>query len=281
MNMLLMPRFFILSIWIVGVVYSDPIGAKSRLLTLNFTSMTDESSVFTPLETITGNTTSIYNNTHTGNEIADVRDAHVKNGTITVGNNTDSGDGDNGSDQDSETQGDDMHDDATQDDATHDDEMHDDSMVDDSMAGGDDDFIPDVSPLLNWPDGKCIDNITWIMQDQEMKGPFEVKKYHVCPNRTFEIGLDDVGHCCLEGKYAPFLRLRSFSEFICGDDGSASNNCVISGGDVQVSATDMDYPGETIKGAVFRGFTFQKASFITVLIANEGDVMFDDCIFKV
>jgi hypothetical protein len=165
--------------------------------------------------------------------------------------------------------------------AVSDDEHNDDATDDHDMAGGDDDFLPKVSPLLNWPEGKCIDNITLIMQDIALKGPFELKKYHVCPNRTFEIGLDELGHCCLDGKYPPFLPLRGYSEFICGDDGWSTNNCVISGGNVQISSAQDDYPGETIKGVVFRGFTFQKAQFINVLLANEGDILFDDCVFKV
>jgi hypothetical protein len=163
-------------------------------------------------------------------------------------------------------------------------------------GGGDDDTTTDddvalsglaiygisttVSPLLNWPEGKCITNLTWIFIDVFLKGQFEPRKYHLCPNTTYEIGLDEMSHCCLENKFPPFV-LRSYTEFICGDDGKSSNNCIIHGGDFQIMSNQHEFTGEPSKEIKFRGVTFANALLMQILIANEGDFYFDDCIFKV
>jgi hypothetical protein len=138
-----------------------------------------------------------------------------------------------------------------------------------------------VSPLADWPEDKCIDNLTNIYEDVSLKGAFEMKTYHICPNTTYVIGIPDSdGNCCDEGKHRAF-EMRSYSEYICGEDGESSNNCFITGGQVHVVTTQEGWVGEPSKALKLRGFTFEKAEILGILLANEGDVEFIDCIFKV
>jgi hypothetical protein len=166
--------------------------------------------------------------------------------------------------------------------------------TDDTVATGDDDENHDehvdefpwgspnitVSPLLNWPMDQCINNLTWIMDDVKLKGQLEQKKYILCPNTTYVIGIDDNADCCAPGTHHPFI-LRSYAEYSCGADGKVTNNCVITGGNFHIMTTQHDFPGEPGKGNKFTGITFEKATMFLALIGNEGEFHFDDCIFRV
>ena len=138
-----------------------------------------------------------------------------------------------------------------------------------------------VSPLADWPEDKCIDNLTNIHDDILLKGQFEMKTYHVCPNTTYEIGIpDSQGSCCDEGKHRPF-EMRSYTEYVCGKDGKSSDNCILTGGQMHVITTQHGWVGEPAKGITLRGFTFENAEMLSVLIANEGEIQFVDCVFRV
>jgi hypothetical protein len=76
------------------------------------------------------------------------------------------------------------------------------------------------------------------------------------------------------------LVVRSNTHYVCGDDGSSANSCVLRGGQVQALSSYGMF-SEAATNCLFKGITFQNATGAGASLANVGDVTFDDCIFKV
>ncbi len=79
------------------------------------------------------------------------------------------------------------------------------------------------------------------------------------------------------------LPLRPNMKIQCGADGKKENNCLITGGDIQVDGTSRfgigaDVPLDNID---FQGITFQGSSQYSVWLTRPGSVTFTDCVFRV
>lgn len=140
-----------------------------------------------------------------------------------------------------------------------------------------------IGLMLSAVEGKdCYSNTTELMQAVEEANISEVTQYTLCPDTVFSIGDTDSyknGTTVVSGGMAPLL-VRTNITYTCGSFGRSESNCVMEGGNVQV----LSFPHlfqEAVENCFFEGITFRNASQSGVLLANEGSVMFDDCVFEV
>jgi len=108
---------------------------------------------------------------------------------------------------------------------------------------------------------------------------FQVETYTLCPNTIYEIGF--LGSSGITEGGFPALTLRQNTRYICGEDGKSSNNCILTGGQIQVLSTFNSFNGESKSNILLKGLTFQKAESAGALLVAPGDVIFEDCIFRV
>lgn len=127
---------------------------------------------------------------------------------------------------------------------------------------------------------ECFTNTTLLFEAQERKDPFVEQKYIICPNTVMNIGdFDQNFDCCVDGDFSLFVRSRSIIQ--CGEDGSSANNCTLVGGNTQMFSLGSIYSDVFSTGMIVRGLTFQSADFTSVSLLQQGDITFEDCIFKV
>ena len=84
----------------------------------------------------------------------------------------------------------------------------------------------------------------------------------------------------IENGFEPFYT-RSNSIYQCGEDGKASNNCIITGGGYHVNHLYVSYGRENKVNVVMKGLTFEDANDGGLIIAAPGDISFVDCVFRV
>jgi len=104
------------------------------------------------------------------------------------------------------------------------------------------------------------------------------RTYVLCSNAFYNIGKLDVNNNVIDGQQ--FIRARPNLYLKCGDDGKVTNNCFITGGDVQVDGTS--YFGNTvtaIPNVTIEGVTFSKTLRYSVWASKQGDITFVDCVF--
>jgi hypothetical protein len=129
------------------------------------------------------------------------------------------------------------------------------------------------------PSRPCYTNLTEIEDLIALKNPFVLETYILCPNTTYTIGVinDDFQ---IENGYNP-LNTRSNSIFQCGEDGKSSNNCVITGGAIQIFHSYLTFNQENKVNVVIKGITFENAIDYCAFLVAPGDITFSDCIFRV
>ena len=94
--------------------------------------------------------------------------------------------------------------------------------------------------------------------------------YVICPNTVFDLADEGVE-----------WDLNGNTDYLCGNDGVSTNNCVVTGGEFQFSATYFPYGFSNKDNILLSGFTFQKAEINSGYIAYPGNFIIRDCIFKV
>jgi hypothetical protein len=144
---------------------------------------------------------------------------------------------------------------------------------------------PTPSPVIltmepTWQKLDCYDNLTVLQLHLDLKDPLFAEIFTLCPNTTFEIGYDcqQGGKFCLDGQ-SPLLP-RANTRINCGDDGKAANNCILSGGIIQMSFDFFSY-FEQAENVEINGVTFSSSEFKGVVLFNGGDIIFRDCVFMV
>ena len=148
-------------------------------------------------------------------------------------------------------------------------------------------FVPSapvISPVLPPPTQdlpNCYSDTTLLLQAMVNADTTIVTTYSLCSNTVYNIGtlLNTPQGTTLTGGMAP-LTARTNSHFICGASGDISNNCVLSGGEVQVISAFSLYQ-EPVTNCRFQGFTFSMALQAGAALDNSGDVTFQDCVFEV
>ena len=120
-------------------------------------------------------------------------------------------------------------------------------------------------------DGPCIDSYAELRALEIARGNNTAVPvtYVICPNTVFD----------LTGELE--WDLNGNTQYLCGDDGSSANNCVVTGGQFQVGISNFPYNFSNKTNILLAGFTFEKAEIASASIAYPGTFEICDCIFKV
>ena len=117
----------------------------------------------------------------------------------------------------------------------------------------------------------CIDSYAELTALQIARGGNNAipVTYVICPNTVFDL-TNDVE-----------WDLNGNTNYLCGEDGSSTNNCIVTGGLFQFAVSSFPYGFSNKDNILISGFTFQKAEIGNAAIASSGNFVIRDCIFKV
>jgi hypothetical protein len=117
----------------------------------------------------------------------------------------------------------------------------------------------------------CIGTLGKLLDLQTARGNkvFTPVTYVMCPNTVYLANDEE------------FLQLNGNATYLCGEDGSSANNCILRGGSGQLSITFFAYDRAPKDNILVSGFTFEQAEFFTATIAMYGRSTIRDCIFRV
>ena len=134
------------------------------------------------------------------------------------------------------------------------------------------------TPLPPMPE--CFDSLDLLYDYVAEKNVFNPVDYILCPNTEFKLGVipSAENECCIDGM-APIV-LRSNSRIMCGADGKLENNCTLVSGQFQIISAFFTF-FEVDSGVSLEGITFKSSEFASLLLENDGEIMFKDCVFKV
>lgn len=145
------------------------------------------------------------------------------------------------------------------------------------------DFFPETDPPTLPPTtaSGCYDNFDavyyHISNDDNL---FLQKKFVICPGTIIDLGflVPGVG---IEKGQTPIIP-RSNTEIICGEDGRVENNCLVRGGDFALIAVPVFFRQDlTVNNVLIKGLTFEGQAQYISFMAVPGDIVFEDCIFRV
>jgi len=137
---------------------------------------------------------------------------------------------------------------------------------------------PTVAPVLS-PSKGCFSDLSQVADRVATKNAFQVETYILCPNTVYKIGFIGASGVTEDG--FPALVLRQNTRYICGEDGKSSNNCILTGGQFQLLSTFNSFNQEIKANIQIKGITFQDGESAGALLVAPGDVIFEDCIFRV
>jgi hypothetical protein len=163
----------------------------------------------------------------------------------------------------------------------------------------------DVKILVVHAQG-CISDIQEIYDREESIvdtfGTTRPRRYIICASTIFHIGdldfnynlripkqqsskNDDDGDDPDEAiitAVSPPIPLRPNMNIRCGDDGSKINNCLITGGHIQIDGTSTRGITEpNLNNILIEGFTFVGATKSSIIVDKPGNIVFRDCEWKV
>ena len=98
----------------------------------------------------------------------------------------------------------------------------------------------------------------------------------LCPDTVFSIGNIDMDSSAVEGGTMPLVAFPRV-QYMCGEDGSSSNNCIFENGDIQF----WNPPGAAVETVLVQGLTFRDATFASIYLQGSGQISFIDCIIRV
>ena len=144
----------------------------------------------------------------------------------------------------------------------------------------------------------CIKDFQEI-QDRETKvvNSINPRRYIVCANTIINIGDLDFNNNLRIPKpfkkdsnatndattvFNPPLPLRPNMNIRCGDDGSKNNQCVITGGHLQIDGTSTrGITDSTVNNIIIEGFIFEGATKSSMLVDKPGNLLFRNCEWRV
>lgn len=106
------------------------------------------------------------------------------------------------------------------------------------------------------------------------------RQYILCPETTFSIGRLDFYGTLISSTGSDMIHLRPNLHLQCGETGESTNNCIISGGSVQLDGTGFRKNVTSLENVVITGLTFTNTLQSNVWIDRMGSVLFRDCIFQ-
>jgi len=128
----------------------------------------------------------------------------------------------------------------------------------------------------------CIKTTNMLIVEESAVTDLSVtREYILCPGAVFSIGFQDFYGTPLDGG-SDMIPLRPNLHLKCGKSGSRENNCLVTAGDVLMEGTTMyNTPGDSLENVVITGVTFSNAQKHMVWINKPGNIIFQDCEFRV
>jgi hypothetical protein len=137
-----------------------------------------------------------------------------------------------------------------------------------------------VTPVVTYE--SCFDDLTDIyILERDLEDPSILRKYVLCPDTKFNIGIVDDNGEISEGQQT--IQLRPNVIYQCGEDGKRSNGCILEGGDFGLTSFYGVYNDiyETVENVMIKGLTFQSQQLFSVVLEAAGDISFLECAFFV
>jgi hypothetical protein len=103
--------------------------------------------------------------------------------------------------------------------------------------------------------------------------------YKLCANTDFVMGRNNENGPGFIGGFGPFSP-RPNAMYQCGDNGLSADNCVFTDGSFQLISFGISFT-EAQTNVTFKGVTFEAGYQGSMILANPGDITFDDCIIRV
>lgn len=130
-------------------------------------------------------------------------------------------------------------------------------------------------PLTHAQEAPCFADTTALFDYlTNERNPNEDATVVLCANTIFNIG--NIEDDEVVGGSMPLIAFPNV-RYLCGQDGSSANNCVVKGGNTQF----WNLPGAEIGSVSVRGITFEDAAFVSILLQGTGEISFVDCIVRV
>lgn len=129
----------------------------------------------------------------------------------------------------------------------------------------------------------CISNINDMEAAELLVTDFSiVRTYTLCPSTTYNIGLQDYFGEIRYETGSDMIHLRPNLHIQCGATGERTNNCMITGGTVQVDGTAffINSTSTTLSNVMLSGLTFTNALEHNIWIDQPGTVVIRDCVFQ-
>lgn len=141
---------------------------------------------------------------------------------------------------------------------------------------------------LNKVDPPCLTSLDDVYHfEANLTDDRSLRTYILCPGTKFEVGgrnSNDGNPFDMsrsDGSY-PIIINRPNMRVLCGADGSSQNDCVITGGDMQLGIIDeFNTGGLPAMNSLVRGITFTGASIANIQATFPCHVIVQDCIFRV
>lgn len=128
----------------------------------------------------------------------------------------------------------------------------------------------------------CIDSFAELDYYESQVSSYEtVRRYVLCDNTLFDAGSLDPYYGKLLST-SSMLHLRPNLHIQCGATGRRHNNCRFRYGDIHIDGTSFyGVSNGSLDNIVIEGVTFFGSRKHVAFLDKPGDVLFQDCVFKV
>ena len=141
---------------------------------------------------------------------------------------------------------------------------------------------------LNKVDLPCLTSLDDVYYfEAKLTDDRSLRTYILCPGTKFEVGSRNGNNgrpfdlSPSDGSY-PIIINRPNMRVLCGADGRSQNDCVITGGDMQLGIIDeFNTGGSPAMNSLVRGITFTGAFLANIQATFPCHVIVQDCIFRV
>jgi hypothetical protein len=139
-----------------------------------------------------------------------------------------------------------------------------------------------ISRFANGQTSSCISSTSDLEALEAAVTDYSVERqYILCPATTFSIARLDFYGTLITSTGSDMIHLRPNLHLQCGESGESTNNCIISGGSVQLDGTALWKNVTSLENVVITGLTFTNTLQSNVWIDQMGSVLFRDCVFQV
>lgn len=145
--------------------------------------------------------------------------------------------------------------------------------------------LPGAGSFMGSGSGVCIDSLDFVRtNEQTVIDENAFRTYILCPNTEYNLAeVLHQGEAHSEGQ-SPLLISKSNVRIQCGEDGSSSNNCILTGGIYQLGFFRVASGGApndiSISNAFVQGLTFKSSGTFNIMVENRGELTVTDCVFR-